>query len=277
MRTIAVANAKGGTGKTTVSVHLATGLAREGKKVLLVDLDPQGNASLWLLGHLPPQTEGIAEALSAGRITDAQLHQVEDVPGLKVAPATPKLASSDLALASEIGGETILGKLLQGRAKEFDVAVLDCPPNIGMTVISALCAADGVISPVLPSFLTLSGLRTMTDTITRLRERLNARTDVLGYVLFAADGREAITAEARELVREQMGDKLYKAEIRVSAAAKTLPAHRSTAWDKASDPRGHEDYSAFLRETMARLERPSKTGRATKGQTTKAAARAARA
>jgi chromosome partitioning protein len=255
MQTIAVANAKGGTGKTTVSVHLAVGLAKAGRRVLLVDLDPQGNAGLWLLGHLSEKAEGIAEALTSGRLTDAHLHSAPEFAGLRIAPATSKLASADLMLASEIGGETILGKVLRTRSADFDVAVLDCPPNIGMTVISALCAADAVISPVLPAYLTLSGLRTMTDTIARIRERLNVRTDVLGYVLFAADSREAITAEAREVLRQQMGEQLYDAEIRVSTAAKSLPAHRRTAWDKGSDSRGFDDYDAFIKETVRRLDR----------------------
>ena len=255
MQTIAVANAKGGTGKTTVSVHLAVGLTKAGRRVLLVDLDPQGNAGLWLLGRLPEKAEGIAEALTSGRLTDSQLQTVPDLDGLRIAPATSKLASADLMLANEIGGETILGKILRARSADFDAVVLDCPPNIGMTVISALCAADAVISPVLPAYLTLSGLRTMTDTIARIRERLNVRTDVLGYVLFAADSREAITSEAREILRQQMGEQLYDAEIRVSTAAKSLPAHRRTAWDKGSDARGLDDYDAFVKETVQRLER----------------------
>lgn len=269
MKTIAIANAKGGTGKTTTAVHLAVGLAKEGRRVLLADLDPQGSATAWLMGLDGAEgSKGTAEALQAGRILDEHVHQVEDRPGLELMPATAALPSADLVLANEVAGETILRRAFEKQRDRWDFVVLDCPPNIGLTVVSALCASDGVIAPVLGAYLSLAGLRRLEETVSRIRERLDVHTKVLGYVLFAADPREAITAEARDILKKEAGGKLFRAEVRVSTAAKALPARRETAWDEASaDVRGAEDYRALLRETLMRLDgsAASSTRRRAKG------------
>jgi chromosome partitioning protein len=261
---LALANSKGGVGKTTTAVHVATGLARAGHRTLLVDLDPQANATAWLVSQVPPTATTSAEALTTGRVDTGRLLgvPVEDgAPPLRLLPATAALASADLQLAGEVAGETLLGRALDGLAGEVDFAILDCPPNLGLTVLSALCAADGVVAPVLPAFLSLAGLRRLEDTCERIRVRLNVRTQVLGYLLFAADAREAITAESRELLRREAGEKLLTSEIRVSTAAKALPAHRRTAWSAGADARGREDYEALVAELLERTRGLAPRGR----------------
>lgn len=252
MHVLAVANQKGGVGKTTLAVHLAEGLARRGRRVLLADLDPQGSATTWLLPEIPPGP-GAAEALR-GHLPGEALVGVPDRPGLHVLHGGPALAGADLALAGEVAGETLLRRALGRVGDRVDVAVLDCPPSLGLTVLAALVASEGVLVPVPCSFLALAGLGRLEETVERVVERLGARTHVLGVVMFAADGREGITAEARELLRQELGPKLYKAEVRVSTAAKALPAHRRTAWDNGADPRGAEDYAALVAETLHRLK-----------------------
>lgn len=255
MIVLAVANAKGGTLKTTLAVHLAAGLARTHHRVLLVDLDPQGNASTWLLGPRPV-TAGAAEALRGHlRLEDA--HAVPERPGLLVLAGGPTLAGTEIALAAEVAGETLLRRALSRHPGRFDYVVLDCPPALGLTVVSALVAADGVIVPLPPAFLALAGLAHLEETLGRVGERLGAKARLLGAVLVAADPREAITGEIRELLRRELGGKFYRAEVRVSTAAKALPAHQRTAWDDGADPRGAEDYAAVLTETLTRL-RPRK-------------------
>lgn len=251
--TIAVANAKGGAGKTTLAVHLAAGLARAGQRTLLVDLDSQANATGWLLGPLPASAPGVADSLVRGVPLERVLLDAPGRPGMTIAPATPALAGADLALAGEVGGETLLAKALEPVASRFDAVVLDCPPNLGLSVVSALYAARWLVAPVPPSFLALAGLNRLKATLERVRERLNARTDVLAYVLFDVDAREGISAEARAFLRREAPGLLLKAEVRTSAAAKSLPAHRLTAWDAGADPRGLEDYSALLAEFQQRL------------------------
>jgi cellulose biosynthesis protein BcsQ len=115
-----------------------------------------------------------------------------------------------------------------------------------------------VIAPVLAAFFSLSGVRKLEESLERMRVRLNARTHVLGYVLFAADAREAITNETREILRAQAPGKLFNAEIRVSTAAKALPARRETAWDSGADARGLEDHQAILDEVLGRLHSRSR-------------------
>jgi chromosome partitioning protein len=253
---IVCANAKGGTGKTSLSVHLAAGLAQQGHPVLLVDLDAQGNASTWLLGEIPP-TAAAAEALR-GHLRLEDGHPVPTCPGLHLLTGGPTIASAEIALAAEVAGETLLRRALSRRPSRYDYVVLDCPPALGLTVVSAFVAADGVIVPVPPAFLALSGLAQLEDTLGRVVDRLGARARLLGAVLVAADPREAITGEIRTLLRTELGPKFYRAEIRVSTAAKSLPAHRRTAWDNGADLRGADDYAAVLKETLTRLRTPTR-------------------
>ena len=252
MLTLAVANAKGGTLKTTAAVHLAVGLAKKGHRVLLADLDPQGNASTWLLGDIP-NSPGAAEVLKGHlRLEDAV--EVPGCRGLVLLHGGPNMAGAEIALASEVAGETLLRRALARQAERFDYVVLDCPPSLGLTVLSALVAADGVIVPLLPSFLALAGLARLEETLERVVDRLGAKARLLGVVLVGVDPREAITGEIRELLRREIGRKLYRAEVRVSTAAKVLPATKRTAWDDGADPRGAEDYPAFIAETLTRLK-----------------------
>jgi len=256
MRTVAVANSKGGVGKTTVAVHLAHGLALQGARTLLVDLDPQAHATAWFLGLGGGSGPGLAEALLSRRIGEEHLREVEGRPGLSLLPASQTLAAAEHSLSKALGGQLVLRKVLATRARDYDFAVLDCPPALGFYVISALVASDGVLAPVPAAFLSLAGLRQLEEGVTQAREMLEVDTRILGYVLFAADPREAITAEVREALQQQAGDKLLRSEIRVSTAAKALPARQRTALDDGEDERGREDYRALVREVRGRLERP---------------------
>jgi chromosome partitioning protein len=254
LRTLVIGNSKGGAGKTTLAVNLAAGLARDGKRVLLVDLDPQGNATSWLFGVGGAPGKGIAEALLERRLTAENIHPVPERPGLALAPSTRALATADLTLASATGGQAILRRLLERQAGDWDFAIIDTPPAVGVYVVSAIVAADGVLAPFPAAFLSFAGLRVLEQTVDEAREYLGSSAKVLGYVLFGADAREGVTAEARGLVESERPGMLLKAEVRVSTAAKTSPARRRTAFDAGEDPRGAEDYPAILRETLARLE-----------------------
>jgi chromosome partitioning protein len=252
MKTIAVTNMKGGVGKTSVSVHLATGLAQN-HRVLLIDTDPQGNATAWMLGlERIEEGMGTAEVLRGGKLEQKHISKVGT--NLELLAATRALEGVEHTLAAEVGGQLVLKRALQRyNGEKWDYVIIDCGPTLGLTVLNGLCAAEWVIAPVLSAFLSLVGLRRLEETVELIRDRLNQKTRVLGYVLFAADPREAITQEARDILRKEAPGKLFKAEVRVSAAAKALPDQRRTAWD-GGDERGAEDYAALMKETLRRLE-----------------------
>jgi chromosome partitioning protein len=250
MRTLAIANAKGGVGKTTLAVHLAVGLAQRGKRVLLVDLDPQGHATAWLLGIEHAVQEGTFDAILGKKLQTSYIREVPGREDVSLLPSTQRLSAEDL-LSRRPYADRALAKALEGASGFFDYGILDCPPQAGFFMWSAFVAAEALIAPVTPAYLSLSGLRRLEELVGEVSEEKQIR--MLGYVLFGADPREGITAEARGILENAAKDKLFRNEIRISTAAKALPASKATAWDGAADERGREDYAKVLRETLARL------------------------
>jgi chromosome partitioning protein len=251
LKVIAISNQKGGVGKSTVSVHLAVGLARRGFRTVLVDVDTQAHATGWLLGdEWPDDAVTSFDALTKGTIAGRALVQSDLSENLFVLPAVPdELARTEAALASAVGREKLLAASLSD-LQGVDFVVIDTPPNLGVPVMASICAADHVLSPVAPAFLSLDGLSAQSRVMDSARRLLGAKVDLLGYLLFASDRREALPAQAR---KKLPADKLFDAEIRVSTAAKYLPDRRKTAWDAGEDPRGAEDYAAVLDELLKRL------------------------
>lgn len=252
MKILAVANQKGGVGKTTTSIHLADAWRRSGKRVLLVDLDQQTHATDWMLG-VDPGAAGAVAALRTGRITDADLFPVEGRDGLHILPASSALADAELFLAGEIGGEFMLRDALQGVRDRFDLVVIDCAPAVSIITINALAAADAVLIPATTGQMPLKGVAEITERLRIVRDRLQCPVRLLGVLLFAADARKGITEDAREILREHTGS-LLSAEVRVSAAAESLPTSNATAFDPGADPRGKDDYERVAAEVLSRLE-----------------------
>ena len=250
MRTVAVAGGKGGSGKTSVAVHLAVGLTRRRKRVLLVDLDPTRHASTWLLGPLS-EAKGVADVLLEERVKSEHRHLVVGAPGLEVLPATRALQSLDLKLANEPGGQFILRRALED-LEAVDFTLLDCPPALGYFTTAAIFAADAILAPLTCSPLCLAGLELLEEHVALMSRRVKASAPRVDLLLFAADPREAITAETRALLESKAGKRLMRSEVRVSTAGKMLPSRRKTAWDAGEDPRGAEDYAELLTESLAR-------------------------
>ena len=207
---IAVAAQKGGVGKTTTSVSLAAALARyHGKRVLLVDLDPQGHVATALSDQVRPGGTPLSRVLEderGGEVLDCVAST--EIDGLDVTPLDPRLAACEDLLGTRIGKEFILRDKLKITRTHYDVIILDCPPNQGNLALNGLVAADQVIIPCDPSPLALKGVQTLVGTVSTVAARLNPDIDVLGVLLTRVDGRnttlnDAITEEIRAQLRRR--------------------------------------------------------------------------
>lgn len=249
MRTIAVVNQKGGSGKTTTAVNLAAALAELGRRVLLIDLDPQASASSWL--GIGDGGRGLLDVLTDnGNLAD--ITDETDITDLEAIPASMWLVGAEKALAGEVGAELILrreiGKL---PASRWDYLLMDCPPSLGILTVNALAAADEVLIPVEAHVMALSGLAQLLQTIEVVRERLNPQLRVGGILPCRVDSRTRHAKEIVQALRERFGAQVYATIIRENVRLAEAPsfAQPITAYDPHSP--GAQDYRDAAREMVA--------------------------
>ena len=255
MRTIiAIANQKGGVGKTTLAVNLSAGLARRGRRVLLVDLDIQGSASTILSPAQPGASLDVARCLLEQRSIAQAVHPTR-LPGLDLAPAGEQMAVVDLFLASCMGRERVLERALRDPALEpYELIVLDTAPYLGLLTLNAIVASQHLLVPVSCEYLPMLGLKLLGETLSKVRDQVGADAHVLGYVLTMLDRRERITAEVEALLRSTFGDKVLPAGIRVNTHHKASPSHGQTIYEyEARGGKGTEDFERVCDEVEARL------------------------
>ncbi|MBI2560547.1 MAG: ParA family protein [Planctomycetes bacterium] len=188
MRIIALANQKGGVAKTTTTVNLGACLAQLGKKVLLIDLDPQGNLSSWLGKH----TESLPKSMYDVFLGEAEINDILEnscIEGLEIAPARTDLIGVESTFANETGRDTILKRKLLPMIERYDYIMLDCPPSLGLITINALTATREIFVPVETKILALNGLVTLLNTIQMVRDRLNPILEVTGIIACMFDSR----------------------------------------------------------------------------------------
>ena len=250
-QTIACANQKGGVGKTTTVVNLGTYLALAGERVLVVDLDPQGNATSGL---------GLDRGAIEGSVYDAVIDGAHlsgltvpgPVDGLNVVPSAIALAGAEVELAPVEGRERRLSRLLADISVEYDYIFVDCPPSLGLLTINALTAAESVLIPLQCEYYALEGLTQLLATLDLIRDHLNPELAIKGVVLTMYDGRTKLSADVAGEVRRHLGDRVFETVIPRNVRLSEAPSHGEPISAYAPDSTGAIAYASLAAELRAR-------------------------
>jgi chromosome partitioning protein len=245
---ISLLNHKGGVGKTTSAINIGAGLVELGKKVLLLDLDPQANLTISL--GIPRQKYTIYEALRG----ESDLVPYTHKPGMDVVTSSLDLSGAEMELINEAGREYILRELFNNVIDDYDFIIIDCPPSLGLLTLNALTSSRFVMIPLQTEFLAVQGLAKIKQVIDKVRFRLNKSLEIGGVIPTMFDNRRVLNRDVIEIIDKHFGEKVFKARIRENVALAEAPAQRKDIFDYAPKSSGASDYLALCKEIMARIE-----------------------
>lgn len=246
---ISLLNHKGGVGKTTSTINIGAGLVELGKRVLLVDLDPQANLSLSL--GIPRQKVTIYEAFRG----ESQLMPVSHKVGLDVITSCLDLSSAEMELINEAGREYILRELFEPLHKEYDYILIDCPPSLGLLTLNALTCSDYIYIPLQTEFLALQGLAKIKQVIDKVRFRLNKKLQIGGVIPTMYDHRKLLNRDVVGTIHKYFGDKVFKTLIRNNITLAEAPAHSQDIFSYKRRSTGATDYLNLCKEVLERTEK----------------------
>lgn len=252
MFTVAIANQKGGVGKTTTAINISTAMAASGWRTLLIDLDPQGNASTGL-GIGKEQRAQSSYDLLVGDADIASVALQTSIPGLKVVPSTVDLSGAEVELVTMEARAARLARATAEARGDYDICFIDCPPSLGLLTLNAMSAADTLLVPLQCEFFALEGLSQLLQTVERVRDSLNPRLGIIGIALTMFDRRNRLTDQVADDVRDCLGELVFDAVIPRNVRLSEAPSHGMPAlvYDNACS--GSRAYIALARELIGRF------------------------
>jgi chromosome partitioning protein len=256
LRTIAVSNQKGGSGKTTTSVNLSAALGEQGHRVLLVDLDPQASASAWL--GFRDGERGLLDVFTSNvHLCDLTRHT--SVPNVDLVAASPWLVGVDKALAAEVGAETLLRTAFARLPTRWDYVVVDCPPSLGFLAVAAFVSCQSLLIPVETRVMALGGLAALLRTMERVRERLNPDLSLVGIVPCRVDLRTNLSREIVRRLRERFTEVVFDSTVRENVRLAEAPSFEQPITSYAPNSTGAADYRAVAAEVIEREHKRART------------------
>jgi chromosome partitioning protein len=244
---IAVANQKGGVGKTDLCVNLSSSLAQMGKKILLVDLDPQANATDYLLSEKPEVTT--SDLLVNEKVGVKDIMRGTQVKNLMIAPGCPRLNAAQVEIMNDVGMQFRLKRKLAG-LRGFDYIFIDTPPSLGMLTVNALTASDKVLVPVQVHYFATEGVEKLLNSVSSVRKEINPRLDVKGYVLTMHDKRNKLSFEVERAVRERYGSKVFRSMIPINVDLAHAPRSHRPIHLHSKESRGAYAYRSLAKEFL---------------------------